>query len=85
MKVELLVFIKPVARDPEGETIASELRRRGFEAVRGVRVGKVYRFEIEAGGCEEAERLVREIAEKLRFYNPVVHSIEVRCLGGGSG
>ena len=85
MKVELLVFIKPAARDPEGETIASELRRRGYGVVKAVRVGKVYRFEVEAGDCSEASRVVREIAEKLRFYNPVVHSAEVRCLEEGSG
>ncbi len=84
MKVELLVFIKPAARDPEGETIAAELRRRGYGAVRGVRVGKVYRFEVEAGDCDEAVELVKSLAERLRFYNPVVHAAEVRCLGEGS-
>ena len=78
--VELLVFLKPLARDPEGETIAAELRRRGYNWVAGVRVGKVYRFTVEAPGCEEAKRLVLDVASRLRFYNPVVHSVEARCV-----
>ncbi len=83
MTVELLVFLKPLARDPEGETIASEMRRHGYSWVASVRVGKVYRFVVEAGSCEEAKRLVLEAAGRLRFYNPVVHSVEARCVETG--
>ncbi len=79
--VELLVFLKPLARDPEAETILAELERRGYASVRGLRVGKVYRFEVEAQDCSEAERLVLELGGRLRFYNPVVHAAEARCLG----
>jgi len=79
--VELLVFIKPLARDPEGETILEELKRMGYDWVTGVRVGKVYRFTVEAGDCREAESKVLEMGGKLRFYNPVVHKAEARCLG----
>ncbi|AEM39232.1 phosphoribosylformylglycinamidine synthase, purS [Pyrolobus fumarii 1A] len=79
--VELLVFLKPLARDPEAETILSELKRLGYKWIAGLRVGKVYRFTLEARDCEEAERRVLELGEKLRFYNPVVHKAEARCLG----
>ncbi len=79
--VELLVFLKPLARDPEAETILAELRRLGYEWVKGLRVGKVYRFVVEAGDCKEAEEKVLRLGGELRFYNPVVHRAEARCVG----
>ncbi len=78
--VELLVFIKPLARDPEGETLLEQLRRMGYEWVENVRVGKIYRFTVEAEDCGEAEKRVLELGGRLRFYNPVVHIAEARCL-----
>ena len=81
-KVELIVLYRRSARDPEGETIARELKRMDVGAVKSVRVGKVFVFEVEAENREKASAIVRELAEKVRLFNPIVHEALVRssCL-----
>ncbi|GAB6147743.1 phosphoribosylformylglycinamidine synthase subunit PurS [Stetteria hydrogenophila] len=84
-RVLLTVFYKKGARDPEGETLAHELRALGYRDVEDVRAGKAFAFTVEAGGREEASRRVLEIAGKTRLYNPVVHEVEVVVLGESGG
>jgi phosphoribosylformylglycinamidine (FGAM) synthase PurS component len=43
-----------------------------------VRTGKYILLSINASNGEEAIKIAKEICEKLRIYNPVVHDIEVR-------
>lgn len=73
----VMVSYKPSARDPEGETLAGELRRLGYTWILGARAGKAFVFEVEAGSREEAARLVEEMARETRLYNPAVHSLLV--------
>ncbi|RLG83274.1 MAG: phosphoribosylformylglycinamidine synthase, purS protein [Thermoprotei archaeon] len=84
--VEVVVMNKRSARDPEGETIHRHLvLRKGYGQVKGVRVGKYLLFRVDAGSPREALSIVRELVEKLRIYNPVVHDVEVRLRAEGSG
>ncbi|HIC98642.1 MAG TPA: phosphoribosylformylglycinamidine synthase subunit PurS [Pyrodictiaceae archaeon] len=81
-KVELVVLYKRSARDPEGETIARELMKMGINAVKSVRVGKIFVFEVEAESREDAITIVRDLAEKVRLFNPIVHEawVNTSCL-----
>ncbi len=81
----LAVVPRRAARDPEGETLASALRRRGYGFVEAVRAGKAFILEVEAGSVEEARGLVEEMAREARLYNPVVHEAVVVPLGEGGG
>ena len=76
-RVMAIVASKPTARDPEGETLADELRRLGYTWVQGIRAGKAFIVEVEAESREEAERLVEEMARKTRLFNPAVHTLLV--------
>ena len=77
--VEAIITNKRSVRDPEGETIHKFLvLRRGYNSVKGIRTGKYLLFNVEASNPDDALSKVKEICEKLRIYNPVVHDIEVR-------
>ena len=77
--VEIIIENKKMARDPEGETITRDLiNRGGFQSIRNVRTGKYLKLSVEAENKEEAEKIVREMSNSLRIYNPVVHTCSVR-------
>ena len=79
--VEVIVQNKPLARDPEGETIHRNLiLKGGYDKVTGVRAGKLLRMTVQAKSGREAEDLVRKLCDDLRIYNPAAHSCEVRVV-----
>jgi phosphoribosylformylglycinamidine synthase PurS subunit len=78
-QIEVIITNKKGVRDPEGETIHKHLiLRKGYSVVSEVRTGKYILLSINASNGEEAIKIAKEICEKLRIYNPVVHDIEVR-------
>ncbi len=80
--VEVIVENKPLARDPEGETIHRNLiLKGGYNQVTNVRAGKLLRMNVEAGSPEDAQQLVRKLCDELRIYNPAAHVCQVRVVG----
>ncbi|MEM4527898.1 MAG: phosphoribosylformylglycinamidine synthase subunit PurS [Desulfurococcaceae archaeon] len=85
-KVGVVVKYKRGLRDPESEVIYKDLvLKKGYNMVKKVETGKFFLLDVEADSFEEAERIVKEMCEKLRIYNPIVHSLEVFEYGKGSG
>ncbi len=81
--VEVVVENKPLARDPEGETIhRSLILKGGFEKVTGVRAGKLLRMTVKASSGEEARSIVKKLCDDLRIYNPAAHECRVRVVEG---
>ena len=80
-RVALMVLNREGARDPEGETLAYMLRKRGYEFVERVRAGKVFLVEVNAPDPLEAEEKARVMARESRLYNPSVHELLVVRLG----
>ncbi|OLD14238.1 MAG: phosphoribosylformylglycinamidine synthase, purS protein [Crenarchaeota archaeon 13_1_40CM_2_52_14] len=79
--VEVVVENKPLARDPEGETIHQSLiLKGGYSQVTSVRAGKFLRMNVEARSPEDAEQLVRKLCDDLRIYNPAAHTCHVRVV-----
>ncbi len=79
--VEIVVENKPLARDPEGETIHHNLiLKGGYSQVTNVRAGKLLRMNVEASSSEDAKQLVRKLCEDLRIYNPAAHICQVRVV-----
>ena len=68
-KVRVEVWLKEGLVDAEGETVEESLRDLGY-MVDSVRVGKIYKFNVEAESVEEARDLVEEICARL-LTNPV--------------
>ncbi|MCD6021841.1 MAG: phosphoribosylformylglycinamidine synthase subunit PurS [Actinomycetia bacterium] len=78
--VEVLVTLKPRLADPQGKAVESALPALGWTNVRGVRVGKHVRFEVESDDETSARAQVDEMAARL-LSNPVIEDsriLEVR-------
>jgi phosphoribosylformylglycinamidine synthase subunit PurS len=79
--VEVIVENKPLARDPEGETIHHNLiLKGGYSQVTNVRAGKLLRMSVEASSPGNATQLVRKLCDDLRIYNPAAHVCQVRVV-----
>jgi len=82
-RVELLVRLK--IPDVTALTAANALRRRlGYgEVLADLKRADHYLFTVEASSAEEAEALVRQIAQKTTlFVNPNKHVFETRVVTG---
>ncbi len=80
--IDVIVENKPLARDPEGETIHHNLiLKGGYSQVTNVRAGKLLRMNVQAGTPEDAQRLVKKLCDDLRIYNPAAHLCQVRIVG----
>ena len=79
--VEVVVENKPLARDPEGETIHHNLvLKGGYSQVTNVRAGKFLRLSVEAKSSSDAERIVQKLCDDLRIYNPAAHVCHVKAV-----
>ncbi len=79
--VEVVVENKPLARDPEGETIHRNLvLKGGYSQVTSVRAGKLLRMNVEASSADDARQLVQKLCDDLRIYNPAAHTCQVRLV-----
>jgi phosphoribosylformylglycinamidine synthase PurS subunit len=57
--------------DPEGQTIERALPLLGFAGIGHVRVGKVFRFTLEAPDVDSARHEAEELCDRL-LANPVI-------------
>ena len=73
MRFDVQVETSPRAgiADPEGATIERSLPALGFEGIEGVRVGKSFRFSVEAASEDDARRKVDDICARF-LTNPVI-------------
>jgi phosphoribosylformylglycinamidine synthase len=65
--------------DPQGATIERSLPHLGFEGISGVRVGKAFRFSLEAASLEAAEAQAREVTQSF-LINPVIEDADVSVM-----
>jgi phosphoribosylformylglycinamidine synthase PurS subunit len=84
MRFDVQVETSPRAgiADPEGSTIERSLPALGFDGIEGVRVGKSFRFTVEAADEADARRKVDEVCERF-LTNPVIED-SVVTVGVGS-
>jgi phosphoribosylformylglycinamidine synthase len=75
-EVRVEVRLRPGIADPEGATIERALPALGFDGVDGLRVGKVFRFSLDAADEKTAEARVTEMSERL-LANPVIEDAEI--------
>lgn len=67
---------RPGIADPEGATIERALPALGFEGIRGVRVGKAMRFELEAPDESTARGEVQDMCRRF-LTNPVIEDSDI--------
>lgn len=68
--------LRPGIADPQGATIERSLPALGFDGIRGVRVGKAIRFEVEADDAEAAQAHADEVTQRF-LINPVIEDADV--------
>jgi phosphoribosylformylglycinamidine synthase subunit PurS len=71
------VHHKSGVADPQGATIERALPTLGFAGVRGVQVGKLIRFEVEAATEDDARAEIADMVERF-LTNPVIEDAVVR-------
>lgn len=79
MKARVHVFYKDSVFDPQGNTIAQNLKRLGFSRVKDVRMGKAIDLELENHSLDQAKADVRKMCENL-LANPVIESYQIEFL-----
>ncbi|MHB8437908.1 MAG: phosphoribosylformylglycinamidine synthase subunit PurS [Acidimicrobiales bacterium] len=70
------VRLRPGIADPQGSTIERALPALGFEGVHAVRVGKAFRFTLEATDDAEALQLAEKLTDRL-LANSVIEDAEI--------
>lgn len=77
-KVNVTIENKPEISDPEGDTILHDLIIKGNNsAVKKLRSAKMLKFEVDAKNKKLAEKIVMEICNEFRIYNPLVSRVSV--------
>ena len=74
--VQVEVSLREGVADPQGATIERSLPHLGFDGVRGVRVGKSIRFDLEAADEAAAVAEVEDLCERF-LTNPVIEDSTV--------
>ncbi len=81
MKATIFVTLKADVLDPQGKAIQRAARSLGYAAVQQVRQGKLFEVTLDATDRAAAERLLREIGEKL-LSNPVIEDYRIDRIEG---
>jgi phosphoribosylformylglycinamidine synthase PurS subunit len=68
--------LRPGIADPQGATIERSLPHLGFDGIRGVRVGKAIRSELEAPDEASARAHADEVTQRF-LINPVIEDADV--------
>jgi len=76
MKARVYVSYKDTVLDPQGKTVRNALRSLGYNDVADVRQGKYFQIELKDMSREEAEKILREMADKI-LSNPVIEKFEI--------
>jgi phosphoribosylformylglycinamidine synthase len=75
-RFEVVVSLKEGLLDPQGKAVEGSLPALGWDNVTHVRVGKHIELTVDAEDEAEADRQVREIADRV-LSNPVIEDVRV--------
>jgi phosphoribosylformylglycinamidine synthase subunit PurS len=81
VKARVTVYPRREILDPQGKAIRDALSRVGFPGVEDVRAGKSFEISLGIEDPQAADRLLREMCEKL-LANTVVEDYAVELLDG---
>ena len=78
--VHVIIENKPNISDPEGDTILNDLVLKGNNpSVKKIQVGKVLKFTVDATDKKMAEKIVENICQELRIFNPLVSKVMIEA------
>ncbi|HYL66490.1 MAG TPA: phosphoribosylformylglycinamidine synthase subunit PurS [Nitrosopumilaceae archaeon] len=77
-KVNVTIENKPEISDPEGDTILNDLVLKDHNvSVKKVRSAKTLKFDVDAKNRKIAEKIVMDLCNEFRIYNPLVSKVSV--------
>jgi phosphoribosylformylglycinamidine synthase len=76
MKALVHVTLKSDVLDPQGKAIQNASAALGYDAVKGVRQGKLFEVELDVQEEAAAQKLLAELCKKL-LSNPVIEDFEI--------
>jgi phosphoribosylformylglycinamidine synthase len=76
VKAIVCVTLKPDVLDPQGRAIQRAAGTLGYDAITDVRQGKLFEITLADGDRAAAERLVRELCDKL-LANSVIEDWKI--------
>jgi len=62
---KIFVTLKKSILDPQGKAVEQGIHSLGFDSVGDVRIGKYIEMDIDENSHEVAERMTKEISDKL--------------------
>ena len=78
--VDVIIENKPNISDPEGDTILNDLVLKGNNSsVKKIQVGKILKFTVDAIDKKMAEKIVENICQELRIFNPLVSKVMIEA------
>ena len=76
--VHVIIENKPNISDPEGDTILNDLVLKGNNSsVKKIQVGKILKFTVDTTDKKMAAKIVENICQELRIYNPLVSKVMI--------
>jgi phosphoribosylformylglycinamidine synthase PurS subunit len=81
--VHVEVRLRPGIADPQGSTIERALPTLGFDGVKGVRVGKSIRFDIDAADESAARAEADDLCRRF-LTNPVIEDAVIHVEAGAA-
>jgi len=78
--VHVIIENKPNISDPEGDTILNDLVLKSKNSsVKKIRSGKILKFTVDATDKKMAEKIVENICQELRIFNPLVSKVIIEA------
>ena len=76
MKISAIVTLKKEVLDPQGKVVNQTLKNMGYNNIIDVRQGKYFEIEIKESNKEEAEKILKEICDKL-LANVIIEDYKI--------
>ncbi len=76
-RADVVVRLKDGVLDPQGQTILQSARSLGFRNLQGIRVGKQFALDLEAGSPAGAQAQLERLCQKL-LANPVIETYAIK-------
>ena len=78
--VHVIIENKSNISDPEGDTILNDLVLKGNNpSVKKIQVGKILKFTVDTTDKKMAEKIVENICQELRIFNPLVSKVMIEA------
>ena len=76
MKFSVTVTLKKDVLDPQGNVVQNTLNSLGMKNLKSIRQGKFFEIDIDEDNQEKAEKLVKEMCEKL-LANLIIENYKI--------